>query len=242
MGWNQSEHKAGEAPRLHQERCRRVPRDPVCRGPGRRDPVRAPAPPRRWEGTRDALAYGATALQPDQEFTLIPEPTVEGDNCLNLNVFSPDLGTSGLPVLVWIHGGGFFAGCSASPWYRGERFARDGVVLVSINYRLGIRGVSSDRGRRRQPRRPRLAGRLGVGTKQHRGVRGRSFAGDRRGTVSRRRSRRAPPVDASSAWTPTPCHLHERAGDPVGDSRTSGRDRSRRGPRSWNAAHRERTQ
>ncbi len=102
-----------------------------------------PAPPERWEGTRDALAYGATALQPDQEFTLIPEPTVEGDNCLNLNVFTPDPGTSGLPVLVWIHGGGFFAGCSASPWYRGERFARDGVVLVSVNYRLGMEGFLS---------------------------------------------------------------------------------------------------
>ena len=100
----------------------------------------APAPPTRWEGIRDALTYGATALQPHQEFTLIPEPTIEGDNCLNLNVFTPDLGNAGLPVLVWIHGGGFFAGCSASPWYRGERFARDGVVLVSINYRLGIEG------------------------------------------------------------------------------------------------------
>jgi para-nitrobenzyl esterase len=102
-----------------------------------------PAPPKRWEGVRDALAYGATALQPAQEFTLIPEPTVDGDNCLNLNVFTPDPGTSGLPVLVWIHGGGFFAGCSASPWYRGDRFARDGVVLVSINYRLGIEGFLS---------------------------------------------------------------------------------------------------
>ena len=99
-----------------------------------------PAPPERWEATRDALAYGAAALQPEQEFTLIPEPTVPGDNCLNLNVFTPDLGASALPVLVWIHGGGFFAGCNASPWYRGDRFARDGVVLVSINYRLGIEG------------------------------------------------------------------------------------------------------
>ena len=95
----------------------------------------------RWEGTRDAFAYGATALQPEQEFTLIPEPTVQGDNCLNLNVFTPDLGASGrCRCSVWIHGGGFFAGCSASPWYRGDHFARDGVVLVSINYRLGIEG------------------------------------------------------------------------------------------------------
>ncbi len=94
----------------------------------------------RWEGIRDALQYGATALQPRQEFTLIPEPIVEGDNCLNLNVFTPELGASGLPVLVWIHGGGFFAGGNASPWYRGLRFARDGVVLISINYRLGVEG------------------------------------------------------------------------------------------------------
>ena len=99
-------------------------------------PQRHPA----WDGTRDALQYGATALQPRQEFTLIPEPIIDGDNCLNLNVFTPEPGAAGLPVLVWIHGGGFFAGCNASPWYRGLRFARDGVVLVSINYRLGVEG------------------------------------------------------------------------------------------------------
>jgi para-nitrobenzyl esterase len=99
-----------------------------------------PHRPPAWDGTRDAVRYGATALQPRQEFTLIPEPIIDGDNCLNLNVFTPELGASGLPVLVWIHGGGFFAGCNASPWYRGLRFARDGVVLVSINYRLGVEG------------------------------------------------------------------------------------------------------
>ena len=43
-------------------------------------------------------------------------------------------------MLVWIHGGGYFGGCNASPWYRGGAFARDGVVLVSINYRLGAPG------------------------------------------------------------------------------------------------------
>ncbi|HEY7946437.1 MAG TPA: carboxylesterase family protein, partial [Acidimicrobiales bacterium] len=106
-------------------------------GEGRFSP---PQPPRRWDATRDAVTYGATALQPLQDFTLIPEPLVEGDNCLNLNVFTPSPGRTNLPVLVWIHGGGFFAGCNASPWYRGESFARDGVVLVSINYRLGIEG------------------------------------------------------------------------------------------------------
>jgi para-nitrobenzyl esterase len=99
-----------------------------------------PLPHPAWDGIRDALAYGATSPQPDRGVTLIPEPIVPGDNELNLNVFTPDLGAAGLPVLVWIHGGGFFGGCNASPWYRGESFVRDGVVLVSINYRLGFSG------------------------------------------------------------------------------------------------------
>lgn len=89
---------------------------------------------------RDALRYGATSPQPDRGTTIIPEPVIAGDNELNLNVFTPDLGGARLPVLVWIHGGGFFGGGNASPWYRGSAFARDGVVLVSINYRLGAEG------------------------------------------------------------------------------------------------------
>jgi hypothetical protein len=60
-----------------------------------------------WDGIRDALAYGATSPQPDRGITMIPEPIIAGDNELNLNVFTPDLGAAGLPVLVWIHGGGF---------------------------------------------------------------------------------------------------------------------------------------
>jgi para-nitrobenzyl esterase len=100
----------------------------------------APRPHPSWDGVRDALSYGATSPQPDRGVTLIPEPIVPGDNELNLNVFTPELGPAGLPVLVWMHGGGFFGGCNASPWYRGGPFARDGVVLVSINYRLGAEG------------------------------------------------------------------------------------------------------
>jgi para-nitrobenzyl esterase len=100
----------------------------------------APAPHEPWDGIRDATRYGATALQPDRGITIIPEPLVAGDNCLNLNVFTPALGDTGLPVLVWIHGGGFFGGCNASPWYAGDSFNRDGVVVVSVNYRLGAEG------------------------------------------------------------------------------------------------------
>jgi para-nitrobenzyl esterase len=102
--------------------------------------VAAPRPPAAWDGVRDALAYSATAPQRAQDFTLIPEPVIAGDDCLSVNVFTPDPGAAGLPVLVWMHGGGFVTGCSASPWYVGHRFCRDGVVVVSFNYRLGIEG------------------------------------------------------------------------------------------------------
>src|SRR5688572_28087277 len=100
----------------------------------------APAPPASWDGVRDALAYGPTAPQKDPVTTIIPEPVEPGDDFLNLNVFTPDLGAADLPVFVWIHGGGFVSGCNRSPWYRGTRFTRDGVVVVTIGYRLGVEG------------------------------------------------------------------------------------------------------
>ena len=96
-----------------------------------------------WDGVRDATAFAPTAPQPAQGFTLIPEPIIEGGDapsCLSLNVFTPDLGDARLPVLVWIHGGGFTTGTPSSVWYDGRNFARDGVVVVSIGYRLGFEG------------------------------------------------------------------------------------------------------
>ncbi|MET8542027.1 carboxylesterase family protein [Kitasatospora sp. NPDC004799] len=102
----------------------------------------APVPPRPWTEVLDATRYGPTAQRrPFGEVTTIPEPTVPGAGILNLNVFTPDLApAAGRPVLVWIHGGGFVAGSAASPWYDGAAFNRDGVVVVSIGYRLGIEG------------------------------------------------------------------------------------------------------
>ena len=102
----------------------------------------APEPAEPWTEPLDATAYGPTAQRRAfAEVTIIPEPTVPGAGILNLNVFTPAADPSaGLPVLVWIHGGGYVAGSSASPWYDGAAFNRDGVVLVSIGYRLGIEG------------------------------------------------------------------------------------------------------
>src|SRR5205085_3225526 len=63
-----------------------------------------------------------------------------GESDLNLNIWTPDAGGGGLPVLVWIHGGAFQYGSGAIPTHDGSRFARDGVVCVSFNYRLGPDG------------------------------------------------------------------------------------------------------
>jgi len=71
---------------------------------------------------------------------LCPVPTPVGDDCLSLNVWAPETGGSGLPVLFWIHGGGFAAGSGAEEVYNGSSFARDGVICVTINYRLAALG------------------------------------------------------------------------------------------------------
>ena len=114
----------------------------------------APVPPAPWEEVRDAVADGPTAQRGDRGITLIPEPSVPGEATLNVNVFTPAPGddAAALPVLVWIHGGGFISGSPASPWFDGAAFNRDGVVTVSISYRLGfdgfghIEGAPSNRG------------------------------------------------------------------------------------------------
>lgn len=105
----------------------------------------APVPVRPWDGVRDALVLGATALQPpyrppfDQ---LLHNPIIEGDDCLNVTVWTPDPGAAGLPVVVWFPGGAFRNGSNALPIYDGAAFARDGVVLVGVNYRLGAPGFA----------------------------------------------------------------------------------------------------
>jgi carboxylesterase type B len=107
----------------------------------------APEPADGWDGVRDATTFGATPPAPDEEHSqsqldFLEEVAIPGDDFLNLNVWTPDPAATGLPVMFWIHGGAYIMGSSSMPLYDGATFARDGVVFVSANYRLGVEGFS----------------------------------------------------------------------------------------------------
>ncbi|NIB38179.1 carboxylesterase/lipase family protein [Pseudomaricurvus alkylphenolicus] len=102
-----------------------------------------PVLPEPWEGEFVADSYGATVPQVKAHgyFGDLCSPKYPaGDDCLNLNIYTPDTEARNLPVYVWIHGGGFFMGCNSDEVYDGSSFARDGIVTVTINYRLGALG------------------------------------------------------------------------------------------------------
>jgi para-nitrobenzyl esterase len=105
-----------------------------------------PAPPAPWDGVRDATEPGSTAPQAVKDFPgldiapLIGTGWLRGDDFLNANLWVPGDAVEGAPALVFIHGGAFVLGSNAAEVQDGTAFARDGVLLVSINYRLGVEG------------------------------------------------------------------------------------------------------
>jgi para-nitrobenzyl esterase len=104
---------------------------------------RPPQSPVSWDGERDALTYGPTVPKPPYPVsfdTLLPEPVIPGDECLNLNIRTLALRGPALPAMVWIHRGSYRNGSGAVPTYDGNHFERDGVVCVTLNYRLGVDG------------------------------------------------------------------------------------------------------
>jgi para-nitrobenzyl esterase len=102
-----------------------------------------PVPASPWPGVRHAVEWGPEPPQPRPPADgpvagMVWDPATPGEDCLNLNVWTPDPTATGLPVMVWIPGGMFEVGTGAT--YDGSRFARDGVVCVTINYRVGPEG------------------------------------------------------------------------------------------------------
>jgi len=103
---------------------------------------RAPQPVAPWPGVRDASKYGADCAQLGFPRGAEPISKTSSEDCLFLNVWTPAGTKPGakLPVMVWIYGGAFVFGSGASPGYAGEQFAKQGVILVNFNYRVGRLG------------------------------------------------------------------------------------------------------
>jgi len=102
---------------------------------------RAPQPAAKWSGTRDATRYGADCMQLPFPSDAAPLGTAPAEDCLYANVWKPTKARGTLPVLVWIYGGGFVNGGASPPTYAGAALARQGIVMVSFNYRVGRFGT-----------------------------------------------------------------------------------------------------
>jgi para-nitrobenzyl esterase len=100
---------------------------------------RAPQPVKPWPGVRAATQYGPDPMQKPVPGDAAPPGVAPAEDCLYLNVWRPAAAKPGekLPVMVWVYGGGYVNGGASTPIYDGSAFARQGIVFVSFNYRLG---------------------------------------------------------------------------------------------------------
>ena len=100
-----------------------------------------PTPAKSWSGVRDASKLGHNCEQKQPYADIDPFSAGLSEDCLNLNVWTKSVDASAKrPVLVWIHGGGFFAGFGGEERHNGARLAQKGAVVVTLNYRLGAFG------------------------------------------------------------------------------------------------------
>lgn len=102
---------------------------------------RPPQPAPRWTGIRDTTAYRNDCMQEPFPSDAAPLGTAPAEDCLYLNIWKPAKARGKLPVMLWIYGGGFVNGGSSPPTYSGANLARQGVLVVSFNYRLGRFGT-----------------------------------------------------------------------------------------------------
>ncbi|WOI53277.1 carboxylesterase/lipase family protein [Parvularcula sp. LCG005] len=101
-----------------------------------------PQPAPAWEGTRDATSFGDRCMQQPLYGDMIFRSDAVSEDCLYLNVWTPEGAATdaALPILFYIHGGGFVTGSGDEPRYDGAALASQGVVVVTVNYRLGAFG------------------------------------------------------------------------------------------------------
>ena len=242
--------EAAPAPVTHRERprggCRRRRRRRPGRGSRsrRRPPAtcagvrRAPRPPGRACARRRAYAHDCMQLPFPSDAAPLGTPPAE--DCLYLNVWAPEKPAAAkLPVMVWIHGGGFVNGGSSPAVYDGSHFARRGVVFVSFNYRLGRFGffahpalTKESAGRpARQLRLPRPDRGAPVGAEERRGLRRRPGQRHALRRVGRRRLGQHAHDLAARARASSTRRSCESGGGRAGRHRWRCADAARAGPR-----------
>ena len=158
-----------------------------------------PQVPDKWSGERDATQFALPCVQPTNADGKTPNGGgvwgKTSEDCLYLNVFAP-AGASKAPVMLWLHGGASYLGAGHLGGYNGEAFAKDGVVMVTVNYRLGPLGIlctsrthegRKAEGRARKLRTDGRGRRTGMGTAEYRQVRRRYEQRDRIRAVRWRR-------------------------------------------------------